>query len=229
MISVLTLTYKRHQLLEEAIKSFLSQEITLECEMVIINDNADVDYIYSHPRIRIINHKQRFTSISAKLQWGYKQCRGEYIYRLDDDDLLTPWAIRNVQSDIEANPGFDIYRSKGMYFFQDNKFLEETSNINNGNVYTRAYLDRINFPEKSFGEDVDITFYGGGTIYESKLRPTMIYRWGMNTFHISGLGDNSSEIILAHADKVLENITGTIELKPKFHNDYYNQISKVHS
>jgi len=225
MISVLTLTYKRHHLLEEAIESFLSQKLPPECEMVIINDNVDVDYVYNHPKVRIINHKQRFPSISAKIEWGYKQCRGEYIYRLDDDDLLTPWALRNVQTDIESNPGFNIYRSSGHYFFNNNKFTKECNNVNNGNVYTRAYLDVINFPEKSYGEDADITFYRGGTIYESKLKHTMIYRWGMNTLHISGLGNINTEIILSHADKVLENIIGTIKLKPKFHNDYYTQIT----
>ena len=67
MISVLTLTYKRHHLLEEAIQSFLSQELE-GCEMVIINDNKDVDYIYEHPNVRVINHKERFPSISSKLE-----------------------------------------------------------------------------------------------------------------------------------------------------------------
>jgi glycosyltransferase involved in cell wall biosynthesis len=82
MISVLTITYKRHQLLEEAIQSFLFQEPSLESEMVIINDNSDVDYVFNRPKIRIINHKKRFPSIDAKIKWGYKQCKYEYIYLL---------------------------------------------------------------------------------------------------------------------------------------------------
>lgn len=224
MISVLTITYKRHHLLEEAIQSFLAQENPPECEMVIINDNAEVDYIYDHPKVRIINHKQRFPSISAKLEWGYKQCKGEYIYRLDDDDLLAPWALRNAQTDIEANPGFEIYRSKGMYFFVHNKYDGENSNINNGNIYTKAYLDRITFPDKSGDEDADITFHHGGTIYESKLKHTMLYRWGMNTLHISGMGKQTNEKILAEADRVLDNRTGEVILNPHFKNDYYGQI-----
>ena len=167
MISVLTLTYKRHHLLEEAIQSFLAQENPPECEMVVINDNAEVDYVYNHPKVRIINHKERFPSISAKLQWGYQQCQGEYIYRLDDDDLLAPWALHNVQTDIDNNPGFDVYRSKGMYFFVHNIFERENSNINNGNVYSKAYFDRIAWPDTSIGEDADITFHKNGNIYES--------------------------------------------------------------
>lgn len=226
MISVLTITYKRHHLLEEAIQSFLAQENTPECEMVVINDNAEVDYVYNHPKVRIINHKERFPSISAKLEWGYKQCKYDYIYRLDDDDLLAPWALQNVQIDIETNPGFDIYRSKGMYFFVNNKFENESSNINNGNIYTKTYLDRIKFPNKSGDEDADITFHHGGKIYESKLKHTMLYRWGMGTFHISGLGLVANEVILEHADKLLDNTTGEIILNPHFKNDYYGQIKK---
>lgn len=224
MISVLTLTYKRHNLLEEAIQSFLSQVLSPESEMVVINDNPDVKYIYNHPKVKIINCETRFPSISAKLEWGYKQCKYDYVYRLDDDDLLTPWALKNANIDIDTNPGFEIYRSEGMYFFMNNKYEKESSNINNGNIYTKAYLDRIKFPDKSGNEDDDITFHHNATIYESKLKHTMIYRWGMNTFHISGLGIVTNNVILDHADKVLDDIKGEIDLHPHFDNNYYDQI-----
>jgi glycosyltransferase involved in cell wall biosynthesis len=226
MISVLTITYKRHHLLEECIESFLMQDSPVS-EMVIINDNPDVDYVYNHPRVRIINHKERFPSIAAKLEWGYKQCKYDYIYRLDDDDLLTPWAFNNVKVDIQTNPEYDIYRSEGMYFFVNNIFEKESSNINNGNVYTKAYLNRIKFPDKSGDEDADITFAHNAKIYESKLKHTMIYRWGMNTFHISGMGIQSNKTILNQADKVLNDIKGEIVLKPHFDNDYYSQIKSL--
>jgi hypothetical protein len=227
MISVLTMTYKRHHLLEEAIQSFLSQGPSLEfSEMVIINDNSEVDYVFDHPKVRILNHKERFPSISSKLEWGYKQCYGNYIYRLDDDDLLSSWGLDNAIKDVLANPGYDVYRSKGMYFFVNNIFEKECSNINNGNIYTKAYLDRIKFPDTSNGEDADITFHRNASIYESKLKHTMLYRWGMETFHISGLGEQSNQVILDHADKVLDNRTGIVELNPHFKSNYYEQIDR---
>lgn len=226
MISVLTLTYKRHHLLEEAIQSFLSQNVLKDSEMVIINDNPDVEYVFDHPMVKILNYKERFKSISEKLKWGYRQCKYDYIYRLDDDDLLTPWALKNTQIDIELNPGFDVYRSEGMYFFVNNKFEKESSNINNGNVYSKEYLDRIEWPDKSGNEDADITFGHKAKIYESKLKYTMIYRWGMNTFHISGMGIQSNETILNQADKVLDDEKGKIVLKPHFNNNYYEQINR---
>jgi glycosyltransferase involved in cell wall biosynthesis len=224
MISVLTITYKRHHLLEEAIESFLRQQTTIDSEIVVINDNPEVDYIYEHERVKIINCKERFPSIASKLEWGYKQCKYDYVYRLDDDDLLAPWALENVKTDILENPGFEIYRSKGMYFFVNNEFQKEDSNINNGNVYTKAYLDRIEFPDKSGDEDMYITFRNNAKIYESKLKHTMLYRWGMGTLHISGMGIQPNEVILEQADNVLDATKGDIILNPHFDNDYYSQI-----
>jgi len=224
MISVLTITYKRPHLLEEAMESFLQQGV-VGAEMVIVNDNIEVDYVYDHPSIRIFNLKERFPSIAAKLEWGYKQCQNHYVYRLDDDDLLAPWALENVKQDILNNPGHEIYRSRGMYFFVNNEFQKEDSNINNGNVYSKSYLDRIKFPDKSGDEDADITFMHKANIYQSKLKHSMIYRWGMGTLHISGMGIQPNEVILAKADEMLDDTKGTIVLQPKFLNDYYEQIN----
>lgn len=226
MISVLTITYKRPHLLEEAIESFLRQRRVAGAEMVIVNDNPEVDYVYDHPNIKIFNVKERFLSIAAKLKWGYKQCTHNFIYRLDDDDLLAPEALYNVAvTVIESALDYDIYRSTDHFFFVNNKFEKKSSNINNGNVYTKKYLDRITWPHKSGDEDAEITFSNGAVICE-KVPTSMIYRWGMETLHISGMGIQPSEVILAQADKVLTEPGGVIQLNPHFDNDYYSELHK---
>ncbi len=224
MISVLTITYKRHHLLEEAIQSFLVQDKMNLCEMVIVNDNPEVDYVYNHPNVRILNVKERFPSIAAKLKWGFEQCNTNFIYRLDDDDLLAPGALFNIMKTIiEQTLDYDIYRSKDHFFFVNNKFDIIGNNINNGNLYTKKYLNRIVFPDKSGDEDVYITYRNDGTICDA-VPTTMIYRWGMGTLHISGMGQQPNEVILAQADKVLDNTKGVIHLNPHFDNDYYSQL-----
>jgi glycosyltransferase involved in cell wall biosynthesis len=223
MISVLTITYKRHHLLEEAIESFL-KNMCFGAEMVVINDNPEVEYVFNHPSVRIINHKERFPSIAAKLRWGYQQCNYEYIYRLDDDDLISSEGLTRACEDILSNPGFDIYRSRGHYWFTENKFVNESDSINNGNIYTKTYLERIVWPDKSGDEDVYITFHNNADIYNSNKNPTMIYRWGMNTLHISGMGIQPNNVILAKADEMLDNTAGVIELSPHFKEDYYSQL-----
>lgn len=228
MISVLTITYQRHHLLEEAIQSFLLQDYTGESEMVIINDSPEVKYHIDHPKVRVINCEQRFPSIASKLEWGYKQCKYDYIYRLDDDDLLAPHALSLVHDDIEQNPGNDIYRSKYHYFFSNNSYIQLSDNINTGNVYTKEYLDRITFPDKSGDEDADITFHHGAEIYTAfRKECTMIYRWGMGTYHISGMGANPNDVILERTDQSIPTKEeGDIRLMPHFKHDYYVKLPR---
>jgi glycosyltransferase involved in cell wall biosynthesis len=227
MISVLTLTYQRHHILEEAIQSFLSQSYD-GGEMVVINDSSDVEYVFDHPRVKIINVKDRFISISEKLKWGSQFCKYEYMYRLDDDDLLTPWALESVKEDVEQHPGYDIYRSNKHYFFVDNKFNKISGNVNNGNVYTKDYFNRIAFPNVGNSEDAVITFQRGGKIYESTKKPTMIYRWGMNTYHISGVGIQTNIQVTKLVDSIVarNKEQGIIQLSPHFNKDYYSQLPK---
>jgi cellulose synthase/poly-beta-1,6-N-acetylglucosamine synthase-like glycosyltransferase len=235
MISVLTLTYQRHNILEEAIESFLRQDFSGESEMVIINDSPKVEYVFEHPKIRIINVKERFPSIGHKLKFGFSQCKYKYIYRLDDDDLMAAWALRHTWDDIIAHPGYEIYRSNGHYLFENNSFKGLSGNVNNGNVYTKKYLSRIEIPETSFGEDYSMTFNFNAKIYEShREQKTMIYRWGMNTYHISGMGQISENARQEWTDRIVENAAkrknasveeGVLILQPHFNEEYYQQIS----
>ena len=223
MISVLTITYKRQNLLEESIYSFLQQN-NPDSEMVIINDQSEVKYEFDHPQIKIYNCDKRFPSISEKLKWGFDKCKFDYIYRLDDDDLLGPNALNLTKQDINNHPGYDIYRSNSHYYFEHNEFIKIGSNVNNGNVYTKTYLNRINFPDKSWGEDYEITFKNNANIYESSGKPTMIYRWGMSTYHVSGMGNLSNKRLYEWADRIGGESSGIIKLSPKFDNDYYSVL-----
>jgi glycosyltransferase involved in cell wall biosynthesis len=223
MISVLTLTYGRKTLLEECIFSFLEQNYD-DGEMVIINDDPKVKYRIIHPNIRCFNLNEKIDNISQKLKYGFNQCNFDYIYRLDDDDLLAPNALELVEKQIKENPNYEIYRRSSHYYFENNKFVDIKGNVNNGNVYTKKYINRIVFPEKSFGEDYDITFKFNGKIHESKDNPTMIYRWGMSTYHVSGMGDIPQEKVNKWVDKLSEKNGGDIDLYPKFNDNYYEQI-----
>jgi hypothetical protein len=226
MISVLTLTYKRHHLLEEAIQSFLLQNVDVECELVILNDAPDTCYTISDSRIRIINNKKRFSSIGKKLEYGMKQCKYDYVYRLDDDDLLSPWGLSIAINNILQQEEYDIYRCKAHYFFQDNEYKGIGGSVNNGNVYFKKYINRIDFPDISNGEDSEITFGNNSKIYtgDGNLY-SMIYRWGMPTTHVSGIGSNNTLHIYSIVDN-FSNESGNIELTPHFNNDYYGELIK---
>lgn len=223
-------------LLEEAVESFLRQDFAGESELVIVNDSDKVEYVFSHPRVKIYNVKNRFASIWEKLKFGIEQATYNHVYRLDDDDLLTPWALTNAYEDITLNPNHEIYRSNGHYFFADNVFRDVVDNVNTGNIYTKAYIERITQGMKDVhqGEDAIMTFHFNANIFKSvRKEKTMIYRWGMGTYHISGLGNVSSEEVQKRTDAIVEKIsktknksieTGVLTLNPHFKNEYYTQL-----
>jgi glycosyltransferase involved in cell wall biosynthesis len=224
MISVLTLTYQRHHLLEEAIYSFLNQTGDSEREMVIINDSPDVEYRIDVPNIKIINLNKRFSSVGKKLEWGFSQCKGDYIYRLDDDDLLTPWALNLQRRYMSENPNKEIYRCQKHYFFSHNNYEGISDSVNNGNCYSKEYISRISFPDKSIGEDNYITFFHNADIFIGDLGIySMIYRWGMGVYHISGMGDRPNEEIYEITDKT-NSEKGVIYLRPNFREDYWSKL-----
>ena len=221
MISVLTLTYQRKNLLEEAIFSYLQQDYKQESEMVVVNDSPDVEYEYDHPRIRIINSKERFGSIGNKLRYSYQKCKGDYIFRLDDDDLMMSFALSNAMETIGKNPDYELYRPVYNYLFFNNEFEKINSGTNTGNVYGKKYLDRIDIPDKMVGEDIDITF--GNNVKSFKMEKIhLIYRWfkreNKNHYHASR--ENNQEEI----DKRLVFEKGKILLNPHFDKDYQNSL-----
>lgn len=223
MISVITLTYKRKNLLEEAVESFLRQDVD-DCEMIVINDCEDVTYEFTNEKnVRVINVKERFPSVLDKLMYGFSIAKYDNMYRLDDDDLLSDLSLVKSIEAIKENPGYDIYRSKGHHYFLNNTYQGDSGNVNNGNIYTKKYIKTIKeWPQNSFGEDYWITFSNNAKIHEYE-HSSMIYRWGMDTYHLSGMTDKTQEEMYNWVDRdTIE--TGFHTLKPKFYNNYYQQI-----
>lgn len=226
-ISILTLTYQRHWLLEEAIHSYLTQLEGFEdkSEMVVINDSPLVKYVFEHPNVRIINLNERFSSVGKKLEWGFTQCKWDWIYRLDDDDLLSPWALKINEQYRNEYPDKDVLRDQKHYFFSHNEYQGLGDSINNGNCYHKRYIEKVgNIIDKSIGEDNWLTFHNGANIHIGDVgKYTMIYRWGMGVYHISGMGDRPNEEIYKITDKT-NTESGVIKLNPHFKGDYYSQL-----
>lgn len=224
MISVLTLTYQRKDLLEEAIQSFLDQDYNGESEMVIVNDCPDVVYSFNHPKIKIYNISPRFSSVGSKLEWAMKNTSGDYVYRLDDDDLMTPWALSLQNEYIMNNVGYDIYRCQKHYFYSNNEYQSLSGSVNNGNCYSRNFINRIKWIDKSIIEDNHITFEQNANIYTGDTgRYSMAYRWGMGVYHISAIENTSNEEIYKIIDKSNREY-GIIELHPSLKKDYWSEI-----
>jgi len=95
-VTVLLPVYNASRYLREAVDSILKQTFK-DFELLIINDgsyddSAEILAFYSDSRIRIINHVQNLGLIKT-LNEGFEIARGEYIVRMDADDVSLPTRI----------------------------------------------------------------------------------------------------------------------------------------
>ena len=91
-VSVLMPAYNSEKYIAEAIESILNQTFS-DFEFIIINDGstdktAEIvnGYARADKRIKFINNKKN-QGLIAVLNQGLDLCRGEYIARMDSDDI----------------------------------------------------------------------------------------------------------------------------------------------
>lgn len=92
-VTVLMSVYNGEKYLREAIDSILNQTFR-DFEFLIINDGStdrtmEILESYNDPRIKIINN-ERNIGLTKSLNKGLKMARGEYIARMDADDVSMP-------------------------------------------------------------------------------------------------------------------------------------------
>jgi glycosyltransferase involved in cell wall biosynthesis len=94
LVSIITATYNRSNVLKYAIKSVLASTFT-NWEMIIvsdasIDDTAEVVRSFDDPRIRFFELEQNIGVQSGPNNEGLKHARGRYVAYLNHDDLWFP-------------------------------------------------------------------------------------------------------------------------------------------
>src|SRR3990172_12530717 len=95
VITVLMSAYNAEKYLREAIESILNQTFK-DFEFIIINDCSTdktkkiiEEYANKDARIKLINNATNL-GLTKSLNIGLKEARGEYVARLDADDVALP-------------------------------------------------------------------------------------------------------------------------------------------
>jgi glycosyltransferase involved in cell wall biosynthesis len=110
-ITVLMPVYNGEQHLAEAIDSILNQTYT-DFEFLIINDGStdkSVEIIrsYKDARIRLINNETNI-GVAASLNKGLDLATGDYVARMDGDDISFPRRLEKQVAFMERNPDVGI-------------------------------------------------------------------------------------------------------------------------
>ncbi len=118
-ISVLMTAYNSEPYIAAAIDSILNQTFS-DFEFIIINDGstdktAEIVRRYTDKRIRFIDNKKN-RGLIAVLNQGLDLCRGEYIARMDSDDISMPTRFAAQVEYMDANPDVGILGTAGQNF-----------------------------------------------------------------------------------------------------------------
>lgn len=233
--SIICLTYKRPELLEESVFSVLQQTYQ-DFELLIINDCPFQKIKFDHSKVRIFNLDNKIETVGEKRNFGVKNAIGDLILQLDDDDLFLPEYLENLNDIIKHYDWLSTQRPI-MYYNDNNKIHLSPVPLTNTFLYRRetvgnvVHYDNMNFDELTpFYTKVTKSNIGNGMFV--LLKPEKcgyVYRQDINkTRKYSMVGFKSESI--SEQTEILNSIDagslGDINLNPKWNEDYISIIKK---
>ncbi len=113
LISIVIPTYKRPQLLKEAIESALNQKNFSDYEVIVVDNNPDS--VKEEEIIKSFNNSKLFyykNEANLGMTGNWNRCielaKGKWITILHDDDLLYPDFLREMSKIIKNNDDIDL-------------------------------------------------------------------------------------------------------------------------
>ncbi len=164
LISIVMVNYNKEMYIEEAIKSVLEQTYT-NWELIIVDDGSTDDsvniirkYQGMDDRIKAIFRKEN-SQICVVTNIGFGQVKGEFVARIDSDDVWLPQKLEKQLAYLEVHP------EGGLCFTKLDIIDENSKNINDElpDLY-KAYNSRRNQEEW-----IRHFFFCGNTLIQSSL------------------------------------------------------------
>ena len=154
MISIITPVKNVQSWINETYQSIYSQTWT-DWEWIIVDDHSTDDTLLLLKEIalkdeRVIVLKNTTSGIIPALQTAFKQCTGEFITRIDGDDLMTPNRLELMQKKILQETDDCVVTGKVKYFSNGEisegylKYEEWLNNlVDNNNHYDHIYRECV--------------------------------------------------------------------------------------
>jgi len=123
-VTVLMSVYNGEKYLREAVESILNQTFT-DFEFLIVNDGstdrtAEILQSYDDPRIRIIDNEKNI-GLTKSLNKGLRMARGEYVARMDADDISMPERLERQVKFLDKNKDVGLLGSSWYEINADGK------------------------------------------------------------------------------------------------------------
>lgn len=200
-VTVLMTIYKDKSYLKEAVDSILNQTFQ-NFEFLIVNefgyDDGSVDILksYNDSRIRIIQNNVK-KGFAASLNIGLAQARGEYIARMDGDDISAPDRLEKQVKYLDLHKNTGIVSCWYKFFGDLDKIYKGTSNdkrlksnliffcdiAHGGSMFRKSLFDKYNlrYDESCPIEDHDL-WSRASLCFDIHIIPQVLfyYRWDGN-------------------------------------------------
>ena len=232
-ISCLCITYGRVHFLEEALECFLKQDYPYK-ELIIVNDLAEQELIFNHPKVKIFNFKERFKTIGEKRNKSVELSSGEILVSWDDDDINLPWRLTQIAKVFNANPNLGYFKPEKSWCQHGPKLLlPEGGPFFTTVAFSRKAYNAIGgYKSTNVGEDTDLCYRlvnylkdNAKTIPFSNEEYAFIYVWNQKDFwyHLSAFGPELDGIPNTNKiEKIIKSkpIEPVVHLKPHWNQDY---------
>lgn len=196
-ISVLLPVFNGQRYIRKAIDSVLSQTFR-SFELLIVDDGStdatgDIVVSYDDLRIRLIRNERRL-KLSGALNRGLRLARGEYVARMDADDVCMPNRLAVQASFLDAHPQLGICGSHtrvfGMKKWEVHRAPLGREHVKAHMLFDNPFVHPAVMLRKSF-------FDRHGLRYNGDYYPTEDYELWSRALHFFP-GDNIGRVLLKY-------------------------------
>lgn len=184
-LTIVLTVFNKEPYLRRALDSILGQKEVRgdEYEVLIVNDGSSDgsraiinDYCLVSDRIRLLDQNNQGLSLARNN--GTKASRGEYVWFVDADDIISPYAVRRICDATESNP--DI-----VSIYSDTLGVPKL--VRNGvSPYVKTGLEMLldknwgvcgvfNVLKGSFLKEFNLSFFPGIYHEDNDFTPRMLY------------------------------------------------------
>lgn len=166
-VTIVITAYRYGRFLREALESALLQEDAGEFEVVVVyrssgDETEEILATYAgDARMRVIEQRGRGLAQGANL--GIEAARGQYVVRLDADDLFLSGIVAQERAFLDAHPEVDfvypdyVYRfdaegrcvRKHLPLFDPDELRSRGDFLSGGTMYRRDLFDRVGLYDES--------------------------------------------------------------------------------
>ena len=156
-VSVLMPTYNAEKYLKEAVNSILNQTFS-DFELIVIDDASkdktrSILNSYQDPRVKILDGPCR--GIAAALNLGLDHAKGEYIARMDADDISMPQRFAKQVRFLDIHPEIGLCGTLAMMFTKDGDYqLFGTKHLEHMGLLDQLYDTVVCHPTVMFRREL---------------------------------------------------------------------------